>query len=283
METTEKIVEAYVRYVKHWATIPNIRCDGQFEIDLLAIDPVTLARFHIETSVSGSQVYSKLTGKDFDPALLKLRVQKPKMRRTLGYFIAHKFGTPAVIKKLAEYGFKQGAHIKVVVTWDWTLDAKAAADAAGIELWDFRQIMREIAQSIQKTRSYFTDDTLRTINLFARALADADADSKIKSAPKMDKSKASRQLSTDDKISAPFWVYRNRIHQRARLHRTTCSHCNNGIGTQSSTNSLTGEWKPFSSEVSARAFLASTKYEDAKTCGICLGRDVLGKNSTSPP
>jgi hypothetical protein len=31
METTEKIVEAYVRYVKGWATIRNIRCDGQYE------------------------------------------------------------------------------------------------------------------------------------------------------------------------------------------------------------------------------------------------------------
>jgi hypothetical protein len=70
METTEKIVEAYVRYVKRWATIPNIRCDGQFEIDLLAIDPVTLKRYHIETGVSGSQAFSKLTGEKFDPALL---------------------------------------------------------------------------------------------------------------------------------------------------------------------------------------------------------------------
>ena len=86
METTERIVEAYVRHVKGWATIPNVRCDGQFEIDLLAIDPVTLARYHIETSVSGSVAYSKLTAKEFDPALLKVRVQKPKMRRMLGYF-----------------------------------------------------------------------------------------------------------------------------------------------------------------------------------------------------
>lgn len=77
METTEKIVEAYVRYVKRWATIPNIRCDGQFEIDLLAIDPVTLKRYHIETGVSGSQAFSKLTGEKFDPALLKVRVQAP--------------------------------------------------------------------------------------------------------------------------------------------------------------------------------------------------------------
>lgn len=38
-ETTERIVESYVRYVKGWATIPNIKCEGQYEIDLLAIDP----------------------------------------------------------------------------------------------------------------------------------------------------------------------------------------------------------------------------------------------------
>jgi hypothetical protein len=60
METTEKIVEAYVRYVRRWATIPNIRCDGQFEIDLLAIDPVSLERYHIESGVSVSGSYSAL-------------------------------------------------------------------------------------------------------------------------------------------------------------------------------------------------------------------------------
>ena len=52
METTEKIVEAYVRYVKGWATIPNIKCPGQCEIDLLAIDPLSLDRYHIESGVS---------------------------------------------------------------------------------------------------------------------------------------------------------------------------------------------------------------------------------------
>ena len=90
------------------ATIPNLRCDGQFEIDLLAIDPASLERYHIESSVSGSKVYSKLTGKKFDPALLKERVQKPKMRRTLGYFIDHKFEPPEIIAKLEQYGFKRG-------------------------------------------------------------------------------------------------------------------------------------------------------------------------------
>jgi hypothetical protein len=172
METTEKIVEAYVRHVKGWATISNIRCQGQYEIDLLAIDPKSLARYHIETSVSGSQGFAKLTATVFDPLLLKVRVKKPKMRRTLGYFAQHKFGTAAVGDRLKDYGFEPGEYTKVVVSWGWTDEAKAAADAEGIELWDFRELMRQIADSIRDRRSYFTDDTLRTINLFVRALDD---------------------------------------------------------------------------------------------------------------
>ncbi|WP_022721174.1 hypothetical protein [Rhodopseudomonas sp. B29] len=269
METTEKIVEAYVRHVKRWATIPNIRCDAQQEIDLLAINPVTLERYHIETSVSGSQVYSKLTNKEFDPALLKLRVQKPKMRRTLGYFISHKFGTKAILDKLSEYGFKDGAYKKVVVTWDWTPDAKATADAQNIELWDFRMLMRDIATSIQHSRGYFTDDTLRTINLFMRALVDAETPPNTEtSIPR--RSKATCNGSREQDLAAPYWVYRNWIRGRARLHMANCSYCNNGSGTQGSLNSVTGEWKSFKSETEAKVFLDSFDYDDAKLCGACM-------------
>jgi hypothetical protein len=176
METTERIVESYVRYVKGWATIPNIRCDGQYEIDLIAIDPATSARYHIETSVSGTSAFSKLTAKEFDPGLLKERVQKAKMRRTLGYFIEHKFGRPAVAAKLKAYGFEADKHQKIIVTWGWTQEAKAAAAAAGIELWHFQEIARRIADLVRHKRSYFTDDTLRTINLFVRALDGTEDD-----------------------------------------------------------------------------------------------------------
>ena len=96
METTEKIVEAYVRYVKGWATIPNVRCDGQHEIDLIAIDPLGLERYHIETSVSVSQSFSRLTTRAFDPELVKQRVSMAGQRRTLGFFIERKFEVAAV-------------------------------------------------------------------------------------------------------------------------------------------------------------------------------------------
>ena len=53
--------------MKGWLTIPNVRCAGQNEIDLLAIDPVSLARYHIEVSISISQSFRKLTAKPYDP------------------------------------------------------------------------------------------------------------------------------------------------------------------------------------------------------------------------
>lgn len=265
METTEKIVEAYVRYIKGWATIPNLRCAGQYEIDLLAIDPVALDRYHIETSVSGSQNFSRLTTKAFDPELLKEKVQKAGQRRTLGFFLERKFGVPAVKAELAKYGFVDGEYHNVIVTWDWTPEAAAEADKVGVALWSFQEIMREIAATIRHKRSYFTDDTLRTINLFVRALAAAEEKEEPAAAVEPP---ASPAVSVEGG-AAPFWVYRNWIHHRARLHRAACGSCRSGAGAQGATRNLTGEWKPFDTLVEAEAFLAGLGYEDAGLCGVC--------------
>jgi hypothetical protein len=169
METTEKIVEAYVRYVKGWATIPNIKCPGQYEIDLLAINPVTLERYQIESGVSISGGFSKLTNKPYSVEDLKVRVKKPGQRRTLGYFAQRKFGAKEVVETLAKYGFKPGEYKKVIVSWGWIEDVPKAAAELGVELWDFRKIVQEIGGLSQNKQSYFTDDTMRTIQLFAKS------------------------------------------------------------------------------------------------------------------
>src|SRR5437868_1469191 len=108
METTEKIVESYCRYIKGWFTIPNIKCKGQFEIDLLAVDARPnrkQKRYHIECGVSISGSYSKLTTKDYSDQKLKIREKAAGQRRTMGYFINRKFGQPEVIAELQKYGF----------------------------------------------------------------------------------------------------------------------------------------------------------------------------------
>jgi hypothetical protein len=171
METTEKIVEAYVRYVKGWATIPNIKCPGQGEIDILAIDPASLERYQIEVSISISGSFSKLTNGAYDPEVAKQRVQQPTQRRTLGFFVAKKFGDAGVLGTLAKYGFKPGNYTRVIATYGWTPDAKQAADDQGIILWDFRKIMGEMKAALEGEKAYLTDDTMRTLHLFVHAMS----------------------------------------------------------------------------------------------------------------
>jgi len=175
VETTERIVEAYVRYVKRWATIPNIKCRGQNEIDLLAIDPASFKRYHIEVGVSISGSYSKLTDKPFSIAQLKQRVTGPGQRRTVGFFVERKFGLDTVLETLALYGFTPGNYRRVIVSWGWTDGAAAQAKAHGIDLWDFPRLLREITDRFRHVRAYFTDDTLRTLQLYERSMRELGA------------------------------------------------------------------------------------------------------------
>lgn len=264
METTEKIVESYVRFVKGWATIPNIRCAGQHEIDIFAVDPKTDKRYHIEVSVSGSAGFSKLTDKPFDPVAYKIPTKKATQRRTVGFFIEKKFSPPNIKEKLKEYGCVNGLAHPVIVTWDWTEDGKKAADKAGVELWSFQNIMHEIADAIRHQKSYFSDDTLRTINLFVRALKAKD-DKEV--APV---NAVKRTIKSESSTTASYWVYRNYIHKRARLHKAECVYCNDGRGTQNAENSSTGKWQKFEEHDQAAKFLSSLKYDNAAPCGICM-------------
>ena len=172
METTEKIVESYCRYVKRWFTIPNIKCKGQYEIDLLAVDtksPDGLHRYHVECGVSISGAYSKLTDKPFSTEKLKTRVLQAGQRRTMDYFIDRKFMLTEVVAELRRYGFRPGNYQRVIVTWGATPQAQAVAKKHRVELWGFPEILREIAAKNKSQRTYFTDDTARTIQLFAMA------------------------------------------------------------------------------------------------------------------
>lgn len=173
METTEKIVESYCRYINGWFTIPNIKCKGQMEIDLIAIDasdPKKLERYHIESGISISGSYSKLTNKPYSCDHLKVRVKAAGQRRTLGYFAERKFGDPNIIDKLQEYGFEPGQYKKVIVSWGWTSDVPTAAEQYDIVLWKLRDILKEIANRSHSDRTYFTDDTMRTLQLMAKAI-----------------------------------------------------------------------------------------------------------------
>jgi len=71
-----------------------------------------------------------------------------------------------VLDKLREYGFSENNYTKVIVTWGWEDDALKKAK---VELWDFRDILGAIAGVCRGQKAYFTDDTLRTIQLSQRS------------------------------------------------------------------------------------------------------------------
>jgi len=166
METSEKIVEAYVRYVKGWATIPNIRCGGQKEVDLLAIDPKSGERYHIESGVSVSGTYSKLTDRPFNLKKLRTRTRQAEQRRTVGYFVDTKFEADAVRTELRRYGFHGRNYRRVIVSWGWTEEAGRSAARHRIELWDMRHMLAELTSTFGGKRTHFMDDTLRTMQLY---------------------------------------------------------------------------------------------------------------------
>ena len=46
---------------------------------------------------------------------------------------------------------------------------KQQAGRAGIILWDFRNIIKDIAETFRKAKTYFTAVTFRTVRLFVKA------------------------------------------------------------------------------------------------------------------
>lgn len=268
METTERIVEAYVRYVKGWATIPNLRCNAQKEIDLFAIDPVTDERWHIETSVSISSGFSALTNEPFTPGEHKERVKAASARRKLGFFLAEKFEPKAIEERLACFGCAPGRLRRAIVTWDWKDGVVEAAAAAGVEVWALPEMMQQIAEKSRQGRGYLSDDILRTIDLFARGLV-AQQKKERKEAGEATITAAARQPVSAG--TGGFYVYENWTNKRARLHRAACSFCNAGRGSQTASGDKNGEWHgPFANVEQARAKVATLEYADKGECGTCL-------------
>jgi hypothetical protein len=157
LESAEKIVELYARHLKGLATIANIGCDGAREINLLAIDPaIPTRRFHIEVSVA--------------PAAHA--VPSSEARGAFDEFIARRFNSKAVSKKLRQYGFEPNNYQKVVVALTPTPAIRAAADDAGVELWSFKSLSRELAKRFKQNPTLFSAAELGSLDRPAKTQLD---------------------------------------------------------------------------------------------------------------
>ncbi len=157
MEPEVHIVERYLQLVKHWFTMTNVMLDGGKELDLLAIDPVSGTKYHIEVRVTIS--------KGFKIRLVDSQTKDGrKHRRGLDTLSEEKFSAPVVVNAVktllccAEYR-------KVLVVWD--VENKSVVEEAkrryDIEVWKMPDIIAALICQVG-TKAY-RDDVLSTIQL----------------------------------------------------------------------------------------------------------------------
>ena len=67
-----------------------------------------------------------------------------------------------------------------------------------------------------------------------------------------------------------FYVYENWTIDRARVHKGSCSYCNDGKGVQVADSGRNGKWRgPFVERKTAFDILAKLGRADAGACGKC--------------
>ncbi|MCJ7423779.1 hypothetical protein MUP01_05870 [Candidatus Bathyarchaeota archaeon] len=162
MEPEVHIVDRYMQLVKKCFTMTNVMLEGGKEIDLLAVNPISGEKFHVEVRVT--------IDKGFRIRLKDTQTKDGrKHRRGLDTLDDIKFKPVA---KAAEGIFGTDDYRKVLVIWDVEDESviEQAKSLYEIEIWKMSDILGELAKEV-KTRGY-RDDVLRTIQLISKRVGD---------------------------------------------------------------------------------------------------------------
>jgi hypothetical protein len=138
----------------------NVMLEGGKEIDLLAVDPISGEKYHIEVRVA--------TGRGFRLRLIDTQTKSGrKHRRGLDTLNDIKFSHPTVVNAVREI-FGSGEYRKVLVVWD-VEDADLVEQARSIysiDVWKMADLMNQLVREV-KTKPY-RNDVLRTIQLISK-------------------------------------------------------------------------------------------------------------------
>ena len=163
MEPEVHIIEKYFQEVLKCFTMTNIKCKRGKEIDLLAINPKTLKKYHVEARVGTSPSF-KIRTKDTYTS--KGRPHK----RGLDYFDKEKFRHKAVVSTIQDI-FGNVDYKKILVVWEVENDSIIGYGKKnyGIYIWFVTDIIEKLDERIYKGLIRGSrDDVLRTIELITR-------------------------------------------------------------------------------------------------------------------
>ena len=159
MEPEVHIIEKYFQKILNCFTMTNVRLKGGKEIDLLAVNPKTGEKYHVESRVATSRSFALRLE---DTYTSKGRPHK----RGLDYFAKEKFGHPVVLDKIHEL-FGDSDYHKVLVVWNVQDENlfRLAKDRFNIEIWGMRALLLDMMK--QRVTVGSRDDILRTMELVA--------------------------------------------------------------------------------------------------------------------
>ncbi|MEK6854690.1 MAG: hypothetical protein AABX73_00530 [Nanoarchaeota archaeon] len=166
-ETTERIVESFVRYYLRWFTNSNIKAKGNKEIDILAIDQHG-NKFWIECGITHLKTWalkSHATEKDYQNIERKEGMKKAwRHKNSVDYFISCKFDDPKLKEKLKDFNFVDGSYTKIIACWQ-VKDENVIkyAKSKDIEIWQLKERMKDFIKDIGE--SHYEDPILRTLQL----------------------------------------------------------------------------------------------------------------------
>jgi hypothetical protein len=165
VEPEVHIVERYMQLVKKCFTMTNIMLEGGKEIDLLAVNPISEERFHIEVRVA--------IGKGFRLRLIDTQTKDGrKHKRGMDTLNEIKFSHPTVVNAITEI-FGASKYKKVLVVWE-VQDQNVIEQAKSIyevEIWRVSDLLSELIREV-KTKA-FRDDILRTVQLISEKVSNS--------------------------------------------------------------------------------------------------------------
>jgi CTP synthase (UTP-ammonia lyase) len=137
----------------------NVMLEGGKEIDLLAVNPISGEKLHIEVRVT--------IDKGFRIRLKDTQTKNGrKHRRGVDTLNDIKFAPEIVVNAVKEI-FDTSDYKKVLVVWDVEDECviEQAKSLYEIEIWKMSNILSELAKEV-KTKAY-RDDVLRTVQLIS--------------------------------------------------------------------------------------------------------------------
>lgn len=157
LEPEVHIVDRYMQLVEECFTMTNIMLKGGKEIDLLAVNPISGEKYHVEVRVA--------VGKGFRLRMKDTQTKNGrKHKRGLDTLSAVKFEPPVVVNSVKRI-FGSSDYKRVLVVWDVQNDevVKQAKMVYDIEVWRMSGIIDQIMKRVE-TKAY-RDDVLRTLQL----------------------------------------------------------------------------------------------------------------------